>query len=136
MKLRIVDCSGDMCFGNSLNNFQTNTRGMVAQLISSRLRLWVGEFFADTSDGMPWSHDVLGNRTTSTYDAAIKDRILSTEGVVSIKSYSSSLANRKLSVNVSVLTEYTETGDYCENPNNRVAVLGSFIIGFDRLGWG
>lgn len=136
MKLRIVDYSGDMCFGKSLNDFQENTRGMVAQLISSRLRLWVGEFFADTSDGMPWSQDVLGNRTTSTYDAAVKDRILSTEGVVSIKSYSSSLVNRKLSVTVSVLTEYTETGDYYENPNSRVAVLGNFIIGSDKLGSG
>ena len=133
MKLRIVDCNGDMCFGNSLANFQTNTRGLVAQLISSRLRLWVGEFFADTSDGMPWFQDVLGNRTTPTYDAVIKYRILSTPGVVSIQHYSSTLINRALSVTVSVLTECTETGEYCDNLSSRVAVLGNFILGYDRL---
>lgn len=134
MRLRKVDCDGDMCFGKSLANFQTDTRGLVSQLISSRLRLWVGEFFADTSDGMPWFQDVLGNRTTPTYDAVIKYRILSTPGVVSIKSYSSTLINRKLSVTVSVLTEYTETGEYCENHAERVVVLGNFVLGYDRLG--
>lgn len=115
MRLRMVDSTGDMTFGQSLGNFQTDTRGAVAQLISSRLRLWYGEFFADTSDGTPWAQDVLGNRKTSTYDEAIKERILDTPGVVSIKNYSSTLVNRKLSVSVDVITQYDTSGTYIEN---------------------
>lgn len=109
MRIRLMDANGDMTFGSSLSDFTTNTPEGVAQLILTRLKLWVGEFFADTSDGMPWATDVLGNRTASTYNEAIRDRILSTEGVTEITKYSSTLVNRELTVNATVQTEYGST---------------------------
>ena len=109
MRIRIMDSAGDMTFGQSLDNFTTNTPKGVAQLILTRLKLWYGEFFANTADGMPWATDVLGNRTTSVYNEAIRDRILSTEGVKEITKYSSSLVNRKLTVNATIQTEYGST---------------------------
>ena len=106
MRIRLMDSNGDMQFGQSLADFTTNTPKGVAQLVGTRLKLWAGEFFADTSDGMPWATDVLGNRTTPIYNTAIRDRILSTQGVYEITKYSSSLSNRKLTVTATLTTDY------------------------------
>ena len=109
MRIRLMDDNGDMQFGQSLSDFTTNTPTGVAQLVGTRLKLWSGEFFADTSDGMPWATDVLGNRTTSIYNTSIRDRILSTQGVYEITKYSSSLLNRKLTVTATLTTDYGAT---------------------------
>ena len=109
MRIRLQDSNGDMTFGQSLSNFTTDTPEGVAQLIGTRLRLWVGEFFADITDGMAWATDVLGNRTTSVYNATIQARISDTEGVDEITNYSSSVVNRKLSVSAEVSTIYGST---------------------------
>lgn len=106
MRIRLMDTDGDMQFGQSLSDFTTDTPAGVAQLVGTRLKLWSGEFFADTSDGMPWATDVLGNRTTPIYNTAIRDRILSTQGVYEITKYSSNLSNRKLTVTATLTTDY------------------------------
>ena len=106
MRIRLMDSNGDMQFGRSLADFTTDTPKGVAQLVGTRLKLWSGEFFADTSDGMLWATDVLGNRTTPIYNTAIRDRILSTHGVYEITKYSSILSNRKLTVTSTITTDY------------------------------
>ena len=106
MRIRLMGSEGDMQFGQSLSDFTTDTSLGVGQLVNTRLRLWVGEFFADTSDGMAWATDVLGNRTTSIYNETIRERILDTQGVYEITKYSSSLVNRKLSVEAVITTDY------------------------------
>ena len=106
MRIRLMDSDGDMQFGQSLSDFTTDTPDGVAQLVGTRLKLWTGEFFADTSDGMDWATDVLGNRTTSVYNTSILDRILSTQGVYEITNYSSALLNRKLTVTATLATDY------------------------------
>jgi hypothetical protein len=44
--------------------------------------------------------------TQATYDQAIRERILDTEGVLSVDAYSSELINRRLSVSATVTTIY------------------------------
>lgn len=109
MKIRIVDKNGDMQFGQSLNNFLSDHPRVVSQLLYSRLRLWTGEWFFDTSDGIPWATNVLGEHTSNTYDAVIRERILDTQGVSHIENYQSQLNNRKLNVNAIVQTIYGRT---------------------------
>jgi len=102
----MMTATGDMQFGSNQSDFQRNTAEAVAQLVQTRLCLWLGEWFADTSDGTPWKTEILGRGTTGTYDAVIQDRILATAGVQSITSYSSTLLNRALTISATIQTLY------------------------------
>lgn len=91
MRVRAVDQTGDMQFGNNQANFLRNSPDAVAQIIASRLALWTGQWFLDTSQGTPWATKVLGKYTANTRDPAIQARILGTPGVLKITAYWSSL---------------------------------------------
>lgn len=106
MRVRAQDANGDMTFGDGGANFLVNSPDAVAQLTGTRLRMNTGEWFLDVTDGMPWMTQVLGAHTGSTYDRAIRARILGTQGVGAIVSYSSAKAGRALSVTAAVETTY------------------------------
>lgn len=101
-----------MIFGHGNADFYVNSAAAVAQAVKTRLLLFAGEWFLDTSVGTAWATRVLGNRTASTYDPTIKARILGTQGVKSIVpgSYKSTVtARRRLSVTCTVDTIYGHT---------------------------
>lgn len=108
MRYRALDANGDMTFGQGSADFLINSPECVAQAVLTGLKLWQGEFFLDTSAGMPWSTEVLGYNTQQLYDDAIKSQVLSTQGVTGITSYNSSLntETRMLSVEIGVQTAY------------------------------
>lgn len=102
---------GDMTFGKSSANFLVNSPDAVAQVIGSRLGLWVGEWFLDTSAGTPWMQQVIGFGTQPLYDQAIRERILGSPGVLSLTQYSSQFtaSARSLAVTATVSTLYGST---------------------------
>ena len=87
MRVRAL-VNGHMTFGRGATNFLVNSPAAVAQLVQSRLLLFTGEWYLDKTVGMPWGTQVLGKNTGATYDLAIRQCILNTEGVLSIVSYS------------------------------------------------
>jgi hypothetical protein len=95
-----------MQFGQGSANFLVNSPQAVAQLVMTRLKLSVGEWFLDSSDGTPWIGDILGANTGPTRDAAIKSRILGTPGVTAITAYSGSVQGRAFTVTAQVQTLY------------------------------
>jgi hypothetical protein len=111
MRYRKLDADGDYVFGGGAADFLVNTPGAVAQAVLTRLRLLRGEWFLDTTAGMPWATDVLGKYTGATYDAAIRQCILGTQGVTEITRYLSSAdsGTRKLTVTVTINTLYGTT---------------------------
>ncbi|WP_334037473.1 hypothetical protein [Burkholderia gladioli] len=111
MRYRKQDANGDYVFGGSANDFLVNSPDAVAQAVLTRLRLLQGEWFLDTTVGMPWATQVLGKNTQGTADAAIRTCILGTSGVTEITAYSSSIdsSTRKLSVTVTINTLYGAT---------------------------
>lgn len=110
MRYRALSPTGDYTFGRGSANFLINTPAAVAQAILTRLRLFTNEWFLDTSEGTPYTPKVLGKGTAGTRDTAIRNRILGTDGVTSIVSYSSELsADRKLTINAIVNTVYGQT---------------------------
>ncbi|KVP84559.1 hypothetical protein WJ95_20585 [Burkholderia ubonensis] len=111
MRYRKQDADGDYVFGGGDADFLVNTPETVAQAVLTRLRLLRGEWFLDTTAGMPWATDVLGKYTSGTYDAAIRQCILGTQGVTEITNYSSSVEpeTRKLSVTATINTIYGDT---------------------------
>lgn len=111
MKYRKLDSNGDYTLGTPAD-FHINTPAAVAQAVKTRLALWVGEWFLDVTEGMPWNEQVVGKRLRGkNYDAAIRQRILGTDGVSEISDYSSSIDpdTRALSVSCTITTAYGTT---------------------------
>lgn len=108
MRYRKQDANGDYVFGHQLSDFFQDVPEAVAQAAVTRLMLFTGEWYLDSTDGTPWRTEVLGKYTQETYDVVIKDRILGTEGVQEILSYSSSFDgnSRALSVTATIATVY------------------------------
>lgn len=107
MRYRPLDADGDYTIGKP---FLVDSPQCVAQALLTRLRLWRGEFFLDTTDGTPYLTDVLGKRTGNP-DAAIKQRILGTPNVTAITSYSSGFDgdSRVFTVSCTISTAFGET---------------------------
>ncbi len=108
-----------MTFGHGSSDFWFNTPDGVGQAIKTRLMLFAGEWFLDTSEGTRWGGfplsdavvnqgQILGAHTQQTRDLAIKLRVLQTPGVSSIEDYSSSFGpdQRSFAVSMKVSTIY------------------------------
>ena len=63
MRYRKLDARGDMIFGHGSADYYRDQPEAVAQAAVTRLRLKLGEWFADTSDGTNWDGAVLGRHT-------------------------------------------------------------------------
>lgn len=106
MRYRQLDAGGDYTIGKP---FLANSPQAVAQAVATRLQLNQGEWFVDTTDGMPWQSQVLGHRFAGRNpDAAVKARILGTTGVKQITSYTSTFdgTSRSMSISVTLDTIY------------------------------
>jgi hypothetical protein len=111
MRYRKLDENGDMTFGSQQVDFYRDTPEAPAQAVLTRLRLWLGEWFIDTSEGTPYQQTVLGMHTSQTVEPSIRRRILGTQGVTSIESFSMERdpESRKTTISVVVNTEYGAT---------------------------
>ena len=110
MRIRKVDANGDMTFGQGQANYWNNSALGVGQLVSSRLRLWLGQWFLNPSDGTPYLTEVLGKYTDETRDAVIRSRIFATTGVSDIVGYNSQLSRqtRDFTIHATINTIYGE----------------------------
>lgn len=119
IRYRKLDANGDMQFGHGGGDFWKGQPEAVGQSIKTRLLLFAGEWFLDTTAGTPWGgfplNDlvvkqgrILAEHTQLSRDAAIRDRILQTDGVRTINTYGSSWRSqsRTFSVNATVDTIY------------------------------
>lgn len=108
MRYRKLDADDDYSFGGGQTNFLRDTPEAVGQAVLTRLRLWVGEWFANTADGTGWSTQVLGRGTDLLYEQMIRDRILDTQGVTQIVSLTSQYDAdaRKISIQATIDTIY------------------------------
>ena len=108
---RKLDANDDYSFGNGSADFLINTPETVGQAVLTALRLWLGEWFADTADGTPWLEDVLGKEGIFYYEATLRQRILGVQGVTGIASFNSAYDSnaRNLQVFVVIDTVYGQT---------------------------
>lgn len=105
MRYRPLDANGDYTTGQP---WLANSPECVGQAIQTRLNMWKGEWFVDTSDGTDYFGEVLGERPERNPDSAIQQRILGTQGVTSISAYSGSYDGgaRKYNITATVETQY------------------------------
>lgn len=108
MRYRKLDKNGDMLFGNQQADFFRDQAEAVAQAIWTRLRLWVGEWFIDQTEGTPYQQAVLGTNKRKTIEPAMRRRILNTEGVSSIDEFQMLIDadSRTVTINAVVSTVY------------------------------
>lgn len=81
----------------------------IAQTVQTRLRLYLGEYFRDVTDGTPWHEQILGKfQNLSAAEAALRARIANTPGVIRLTSFSANfdITTRKYSVTAGILTEF------------------------------
>lgn len=109
MRYRALSADRDYTFGQGGQNFLVNSPATVSQAVLTRLLLLTGEWFLDTEEGTPYSTQILGAHTQGTYDTAIRERILDTEGVLGIINYSSNIQDRALTVEATIETVYGQT---------------------------
>lgn len=108
MQVRRLDSNGDLVTRGRM--FQTG-RAAIAQTISTRLKLFLGEYFRDVTDGTPWFQKILGKfESLNAVEAILRNRIARTQGVVRLLSFGLQfdLDSRTLSVQAQVLTTYGE----------------------------
>ena len=109
MTVRLLDDNGDIVTSGVQFSSDVNE---IAQTVATRLRLYLGENFRNIQDGTPWWESILGKEgTLSSKEAILKNRIIRTEGVTRILSFSTDYDNstRAYSVNAGILTIYGET---------------------------
>ncbi len=87
MRYRKLATDGDMTFGHQQADFYQDEPAAAAQAVLTRLQLWLGEWFLDQTDGMPFQQAVLGKHTQASIEPALRARILETPGVLSIDSF-------------------------------------------------
>jgi hypothetical protein len=66
-----------------------------------RLRLFLGEYFLDATDGTPWFQSILGKTARDIAEANIKQRILSTRGVMALNTFEMDSDTKKRKFTVS-----------------------------------
>lgn len=111
MRVRALTSTGDYSYGQGSANYLVDSRAAVAQEVMTTLLVFQGEWFLDTSAGVPWLTKVVGVNTIPIYDQVIKDAITNVQGVTAIVSYTSTLnrAARSLSVSATINTQFGTT---------------------------
>lgn len=113
MQVRRLDANHDMLFGQGLLNLATEQEACM-QNVRTRLYLLQGEWFLDTSAGVPWTQSIAGVKPADLplTEALIKQRILSTVDVTALLNFELlyDTTTRRVSITSDVLTVYGPTG--------------------------
>lgn len=111
MRYRREDEKGDYTFGQGDDTFLINSPECVAQAVKTRFELWKGQWFLDATEGTPYIQSVLGKQRPEVYSLAIRDRISTTPGVMSILSFDTvnNGITRRVTFTASINTIYGQT---------------------------
>ena len=111
LRVRRLGADWEPTYGNGQNDYLFDGEA-VSQILVSRLRLWLAEWWEDTALGLPMMQKILGQRISS---KSIVDRLIQKEitrkpyiGVTGIKSFVSTYnaETRNYSCTVYVYTIY------------------------------
>jgi len=109
MTVRQLQADGDITTSGQQFTDEINE---VAQTVTTRLKLFLGEYFRDITDGTPWFEQVMNKASSlSAKEAAIKNRIIRTDGVLQLTSFETNfdLPTRTYTVNAGILTPFGAT---------------------------
>jgi hypothetical protein len=90
MRYRQLSPTGDYTFGNGQNNFYIDSPTAVAQAVLTTLKLIYGEWYLNTTEGVPYFTGILGYENQITADATIQNQILNVQAIISATTIPSS----------------------------------------------
>ena len=112
MKYRKLDKNGDYVFGQNQNDFLTDEPA-VTQAIKTRLKLFLGEWWEQTDDGVPYFESILGQFNSDQTDISIQYLIskcvLGTPHIQSIADIKTSTKGRSLTIEITAETDFGQT---------------------------
>ena len=101
-----IDSTNDVVIENNDLKLITGVDG-VAQVLRQRLRVFRGEWFLDTREGLPYFEEVLKkNPNPVTVDSLFKNEILNSPGIIELQSFLLEINGRELSLKFTALTEF------------------------------
>ena len=83
MRYRKLSPTGDYVFGGSQADFLVDSPNAVAQAVGTSLRLWLGEWYLNINDGVPYPESVIGYHSKEEADTAIQTAILGVTVIIS-----------------------------------------------------
>ena len=116
MQTRALDKNGDWTILNGKSLFKKGNNAL-AQIITSKINLVVGEVFYDITQGVNWQYLRSYVSRPEQFISEIEAEILSTEGVVSAELKSTNF-DKTLQVVYSVVTIFNDTIDIKINNAN------------------
>lgn len=117
LRYRKLTANDDYSFGNGQLDFYRDVPEAVGQASKTRLLLWLGEWYLDTTEGTPYLQGVLGKYSQLQADTTIQQRVLGTtdgqgtQAVTDISKYVSTLDPdvRELDIALAIDTIYGPT---------------------------
>lgn len=108
MRYRALSSTRDYTIGAP---FLVNSPQCVGQAVLTRLELFLGEWFLDTSDGTPWFQSIVGKHPNTDPNTFVKQRILGTPNVTSIVAFSGTFngPTRKYTMTTTIATAFGNT---------------------------
>lgn len=114
LRVRRLDANRDATFGHGAADYLTGSAA-AAQRVKARLLVLLGEWFLDTSAGVPWFNpgpdgalSIMGGpRNLQFAEAQVKKCILETDGIKAITLFNMTFNSqtRKLTVSTTVTTD-------------------------------
>ena len=109
IRVRRLDENWDPVYGNGQGDYITDIDAVV-QIIESRLRLWLAEWWEDQEEGLPMMQKILGKpgANKKIIDGIIQKRISGTPYVTGIESFVSEIdtVNRDYQCLAKVYTQF------------------------------
>lgn len=101
-----IDSTNDIIIENNDLKLITGVEE-VAQVLRQRLRVFRGEWFLDTRQGLPYYEEVLKkNPNPVTVDSLFKNEILNSPGIIELQSFTLEINGRELSLKFTALTQF------------------------------
>lgn len=91
MRTRVLSPTGDFTFGQGQLNYLVDVPQAVAQVCQTSLRLFLGEWYLDTTAGVPYAQGVLGKHSQAQADATLLAAIYNVQGVTSVVNFQSTI---------------------------------------------
>jgi hypothetical protein len=111
MRYRKLDANGDYTFGGNANDFVTGELA-VAEAVKTNLLLLSGEWWEDTSQGVPVFKSIIGTTGSPdnlrAVDSIIQAAALSAQGVIGISNYTGVFngLTRTYAITCKITTQY------------------------------
>lgn len=111
MKCRKLTTSGDYSFGNNRNDF-CEGQDAIMQAISTKIKLYYGEWWEDLGIGIPFLRSIIGqtnkNNVSLVVSSLLKQRLKDMKEVINISNIETLINGREIIIKMNVNT--TESG--------------------------